>query len=163
MATDEATRSMDRTLKEISSSLKEINKALKAMNNNYVGVNRTSTDSVRPAPEEKPLYLGWNTAASKQIDGTLKVGDIKYEQDGSHWYWTGGDWCKLDQKPLPGFVPNQNTMYFDWDIAERDRLKGDLRVGDRLYPNRSTEEAGLIWTGAAWAPTKAVYFGQNGE
>lgn len=36
-------------------------------------------------------------AALAQREGTLKVGDIKTEQDESRWAWTGDIWERVDE------------------------------------------------------------------
>jgi len=95
-----AIKEQSQTLKQIDRNLAKIAKALEALNTSYVEANRRDEVKIEGPPLNTPRLFGWNTAAAHQIDGTLRVGDMKNEQDDSIWVWSGEIWERVDTPPM---------------------------------------------------------------
>lgn len=103
----EALREIARTLKEISTHQAKQTRILETLNHNLVELFRKPSNTMESTPAKEPVeeptppkivptIYGWSMAALAQREGTLKMGDIKMEDDESRWVWTGDTWNRLE-------------------------------------------------------------------
>ena len=97
-------KEISQTLKKIESHQERQSQGLEKLNSTLIRLfSKTTSDPEPPAqtepepePKLEPRTFGWSMANLMQVEGKLRDGDRKIEQDDSTWIWTGDIWERVE-------------------------------------------------------------------